>query len=116
MLIATRGADGYSVESDVDMTVALDTTLTDELLKEGCAREIISKIQTMRKNSGFDVTDRIKLYYSGDAFINEVFSAHGERIAKVTLALEVAELEANTASAEKADINGHDATFAVEKC
>ncbi len=116
MLIVTRGADGYSVESDVDMTVALDTTLTDELLKEGCAREIISKIQTMRKNSGFDVTDRIKLYYAGDGFIDEVFAAHGERIAKVTLALEVAKLNADMPNAEQADVNGHDATFAVEKC
>ncbi|MDE6617731.1 MAG: isoleucine--tRNA ligase [Clostridiales bacterium] len=113
MLIATRGAEGYSVESDLDMTVALDVTLTDELLIEGAAREIISKIQTMRKNNGFDVTDRIKLYYAGDEFIESVFKAHGERIAKVTLALEVNKLSGD---GEQADINGHDARFAVEKC
>ncbi|MDE6201406.1 MAG: isoleucine--tRNA ligase [Clostridiales bacterium] len=113
MLIATRGAEGYSVESDLDMTVALDVTLTDELLSEGAAREIISKIQTMRKNNGFDVTDRIKLYYAGDDFIENVFKTHGERIAKVTLALEVNKL---AAGGEQADINGHDARFAVEKC
>ena len=113
MLIATRGAEGYSVESDLDMTVALDVTLTDELLKEGAAREIISKIQTMRKNNGYDVTDRIKLYYAGDKFIEEVFAAHGERIAKVTLATEVNKL---TADGEKSDINGHDARVRIEKC
>ncbi|MDE6294294.1 MAG: class I tRNA ligase family protein, partial [Clostridiales bacterium] len=113
MLIATRGAEGYSVESDLDMTVALDVTLTDELLKEGAAREIISKIQTMRKNNGYDVTDRIKLYYAGDKFIEEVFEAHGERIAKVTLATDVNKLAGD---GEKADINGHDASFMVEKC
>lgn len=113
MLISTRGADGYSVESDIDMTVALDVTLTDELLKEGGAREIISKVQTMRKNNGLEVTDRITLYYAGDAFINEVFAAHGDRIAKVTLATSVEKLESD---GETADINGHEAKLKVEKC
>ncbi|MCH5154043.1 MAG: isoleucine--tRNA ligase [Clostridiales bacterium] len=112
MLISTRGAEGFSVESDLDMTVALDITLTNELLKEGAAREIISKIQTMRKNSGFDVTDRIKLYYDGDKFIDEVFAAHGERIASVTLALEVKRSDGGEAT----DINGHEARLKVEKC
>ena len=113
MLIATRGAEGFSVESDLDMTVALDVTLNDELLREGGAREIISKIQTMRKNCGFDVTDRIKLYYVGDKFIQEVFAEHGGRIAKVTLALEICEL---TDGGETADINGHEARLKVQKC
>ncbi len=115
MLIATRGADGYSVESDTDMTVALDVTLTDELLIEGGAREIISKVQTLRKNNGFDVTDRIRLYWSGDKFVADVFKAHGERIAKVTLASEILSL-ADEDGAEQADINGHDAKLKVEKC
>ncbi len=114
MLITTRAAEGYSVESDDTMTVALDTTLTDELLMEGCAREIISKVQTMRKTCGFAVTDRITLYYDGDAFINSVFVEHGERIAKVTLALSVVNGTSGAqAAAEKADINGHDTMFAV---
>lgn len=125
MLIATRGADGYSVESDIDMTVALDVTLTDELRKEGCAREIISKVQTMRKNSGLDVTDRIKLRFAGDRFINEVFAEHGERIAKVTLATEVTPADdsvillcetGGVPNAETVDINGYNASLAIEKC
>lgn len=115
MLISTRGADGYSVEQSADMTVALDIELTDELIAEGCARELISKIQTMRKSAGFDVTDRIKLFYSGDKFIDGVFASHGERIAKVTLALEVGN-GAGRADAVAADINGHDVTLAIEKC
>ncbi len=114
MLIATRGAEGYSVESDIDMTVALDVTLSDELLLEGGAREIISKIQTMRKNCGFDVTDRINLMFAGDEFIKNVFDLHGERIAKVTLALDVKAL--GGAAGETVDINGHSATLAIEKC
>lgn len=114
MLISTKGADGYCVESSVDMTVALDVTLTDELLTEGGAREIISKLQTMRKNSGFDVTDRINVYYAGDEFIERVFAVHGERIQKVTLALKAEKLDGRPA--EQADINGHTAMLAVEKC
>lgn len=116
MLITTRGAEGYSVEADGDLTVALDVALTDELVKEGAARELISKIQTMRKNHGFDVTDRIRLCYSGDGFIEDVFEAHGARIAKVTLALGVEKMSNITDAAEKADINGHDAFLSVEKC
>ena len=69
----------------------------------------------MRKSAGFDVTDRIKLYYNGDKFIDGVFAAHGERIAKVTLALEVGKA-AGRADAVAADINGHDVSLAIEKC
>ncbi|MCH5166134.1 MAG: isoleucine--tRNA ligase [Clostridiales bacterium] len=116
MLISTRGAEGFSVESDLDMTVALDVTLTDELLKEGGAREIISKIQTMRKNHGFDVTDRISLMWSGDKFIEDVFEEHGERIAKVTLATKSERAKSVDGDFENADINGHEAAFAVKKC
>lgn len=116
MLISTRGAEGYSVESDLDMTVALDVTLTDELLVEGGAREIISKVQTLRKTRGLEVTDRITLLWSGDEFIQKVFEAHGERIAKVTLATSVKRLQGDCDGAENADVNGHDATLAVEKC
>ena len=116
MLISTRGAEGYSVESDLDMTVALDVTLTDELLVEGGAREIISKVQTLRKTRGLEVTDRITLLWSGDEFIQKVFEAHGERIAKVTLATSVKRLQGDCDGAENADVNGHAATLAVEKC
>ncbi|MBD5132824.1 MAG: isoleucine--tRNA ligase [Clostridiales bacterium] len=113
MLIATRGAEGYCVEADLDMTVALDINLTEDLLLEGGAREIISKVQTLRKSSGFDVTDRIKLYWAGDEFIEKTFALHGERIAKVTLSVEVIKLATD---GEAADINGHNAILKVEKC
>ena len=116
MLISTRGAEGYSVESDLDMTVALDVTLTEELLIEGGAREIISKVQTLRKTRGLEVTDRITLLWSGDEFIEKVFAAHGERIAKVTLATSVARLNGDRTGAESSDVNGHTAVLAVEKC
>ena len=120
MLIATRGAEGFSVESDLDMTVALDVTLTDELLKEGAAREIISKIQTLRKSKRYDVTDRIKLFYAGDGFIEDVFKIHGDRIAKITLAEYVEHMEAPFSEIERYtdpwDINGHYALLVTTKC
>lgn len=113
MLITTKAAEGYEVEASDDMTVALDVTLTAELIKEGCAREIISKVQSMRKQSGFDVTDRIKLYYNGDDEIKAVMSEFGARIADVTLSIKT---ECSDKATEEADINGHIAKFAVEKC
>ncbi len=119
MLISTKGADGYCVETDGDMTVALDTELNDELIKEGCCRELISKIQTQRKTLGFEVTDRINLYYKGDKFIDDVFASFGERIMKVTLSENVDRLENHKAlgkSAIAADINGYEVLIAIEKC
>ena len=116
MLITTRGAAGYSVETDGEMTVALDTTITPELEREGAARELVSKIQTQRKTLGFDVTDRIELYYCGDGFIDAVMSEHGEQIAKVTLAQKLATLDTRKdlgKSAQPADINGHDVLIAL---
>ena len=57
--------EGYVSESDYGITVVLDTNLTEELLTEGFVREIISKIQTMRKEAGFEVMDKIKVTYDG---------------------------------------------------
>ena len=65
LLIDTAQMEGYVSESDNGITVVLDTNLTEELLEEGFVRELISKIQTMRKEADFEVTDKIKLYYQG---------------------------------------------------
>ena len=66
LLIESSSAAGYVSASDSGLTVVLDTNITEELLKEGVLRELISKIQTMRKEAGFDVVDRIKVYYTTD--------------------------------------------------
>ena len=63
LLIESASAEGYVSSSDNGITVVLDTEVTDELFKEGIVRELVSKIQTMRKDAGFDVVDRIKVYY-----------------------------------------------------
>ncbi len=64
--IFTQSKEGYVSAADRGVTVALDTRLTEELLDEGCTREIVSKIQTMRKEAGFEVTDRIAVYYAAE--------------------------------------------------
>ena len=61
LLISTKSGEGFSAESDGKVTVAIDTTLTPALIDEGYARELVSKVQTMRKEAGFEVTDHIKL-------------------------------------------------------
>ena len=66
LLISVKSREGYSSESDGETTVALDTTLDDELIFEGAEREIVSKIQTMRKEAGFEVTDHIAVGYSAE--------------------------------------------------
>ena len=66
LLIESVSAEGFASASDGGLTVVLDTNITDELLQEGVNRELISKIQTMRKDAGFDVVDRIRVYYSTD--------------------------------------------------
>ncbi|MEG6611844.1 isoleucine--tRNA ligase [Pseudoclostridium thermosuccinogenes] len=72
VLIETAQKEGYVSETDRDVTVILDTNLTPELVEEGFVREIISKVQTMRKEAGFEVMDHIKLYYNGNEKIAEI--------------------------------------------
>ena len=64
MLIGIINRPGFASESDKGLTAILDTELTKELISEGLARELVSKLQTMRKGSGLEVTDRIVVYYS----------------------------------------------------
>ena len=65
--------EGYVSDSDGGVTVVLDTNLTPELIEEGMVREIISKLQTMRKEADFEVTDRIHVTYSGSDKVGEIF-------------------------------------------
>ncbi len=89
LLIDTAQMEGYVSESDNGITVVLDTNLSEELIEEGLVREIISKIQTMRKEAGFEVTDQIKVSYEGTERICEIFEKHGTDIGGEVLATEV---------------------------
>ena len=89
LLIETAQTEGYVSESDGETSVVLDTNLTPELIEEGFVREIISKIQTMRKEAGFEVMDKIKVYAHGNDKIQEVMKAHEDEIKSEVLADEM---------------------------
>lgn len=74
LLIHSYGKEGYASESNGAITVVLDTALTPELIKEGCARELVSKIQTMRKEAGFNVTDHIKISFMAEGKAKEILT------------------------------------------
>ena len=80
---------GWLVETDGSMTVALDTEITPELRNEGFAREFVNRIQNMRKDAGFQVTDRIKIYYSGTDVLTTALELMRAYIASETLAVEI---------------------------
>ena len=80
LLIETAQTEGYVSESDGETSVVLDTNLTPELIEEGFVREIISKIQTMRKEAGFEVMDKIVVYANGNDKIQDVMKAHEDEI------------------------------------
>ena len=114
LLIETAQMEGYVSECDNAVTVVLDTNLTPELIEEGFVREIISKVQTMRKEAGFEVMDKIRLYVKDNEVIKDVTLRHREEIASEVLALEI--LTDQTAGYEKEwNINSEKVTLAVEK-
>ena len=86
LLIEVQQKEGYYSMSDGGITVAVDTTLTDELIEEGNVREIISKVQTMRKDAGFEVTDHITLSVVGSDALAAVVNKNSEAISSVVLA------------------------------
>ena len=114
LLIEMTQKEGYVTEADNYVTVVLDTNLTEELLEEGCVNEIISKLQTMRKDSGFEVMDRIKLYIDGNDKLAEVVKKNESAIAGKVLANEVI-YNATTALSKEWNINGEKVSLGVEK-
>jgi len=105
--------EGLNVGMENNNFVILNTELTDELILEGIAREVISKVQNLRKIRDFNVSDRINLYYSGNELIKSSIERFNEYIKKETLAKELIEKETIT---EKIDINGHTVLIDIEKC
>ncbi len=89
LLIDTAQTEGYVSESDNDITVVLDTNLTPELIEEGFVREIISKIQTMRKEAGFEVTDKIGISLGDNQVIENIFRSREDQIKSEVLAEDV---------------------------
>ena len=114
LLIGTVQKEGFQAESDRGITVVLDTNLTDALIEEGFVRELISKIQTMRKDAGFEVMDTIKIYVSGNEKIEAIFAANKEGICADVLATDII-AAAGGSFAKEWDINGEKVTLGVEK-
>ena len=114
VLINSQNKQGYSIVADKVYTVALETTLTDELVEEGLEREIVSKIQTMRKESDFVVTDRIVVKYQADQALANVMAKYATQIAQDTLASVVEQGEGGTYS-KQWDVNGYKLTLFLSK-
>jgi isoleucyl-tRNA synthetase len=95
LLIETAQTEGYVTETDGDTSVVLDTNLTPELIEEGFVREIISKIQTMRKEAGFEVMDKIHVYAKDNKCIMDIMENHKEEIMSEVLAEEITFNEAD---------------------
>ena len=113
VLVSTEQSAGFVAVSEHDLSVVLDTNLTPELIDEGFVREIVSKVQTMRKEAAFEVTDHIALYHEGSERIENIFAKYGTEIASDTLADSIAK---GTAGFTKEwDINGETVTLGVKK-
>jgi isoleucyl-tRNA synthetase len=106
---------GWLVESDAGLTVALDTEVTDELRAEGFAREFVNRVQNMRKDAGFEVTDRINIYYRAPEELRETLRAMSSYIASETLATQFSDAYRPGEFASKVDINGLEVEVSVER-
>ncbi|MBR5501331.1 MAG: class I tRNA ligase family protein, partial [Clostridia bacterium] len=117
LLIESAKMPGFEAQEDKGITVILDTTLTPELIEAGFVRELISRIQTMRKEAGFEVTDHIEIFEAGSEEIRKVLLANEAEIKAETLSEAVtvnAEIPADAYSKEW-DINGKNVTLAVRR-
>ncbi len=114
LLIDIAQKEGYVSESDNKITVVLDTNLTPELLEEGFVKEIISKVQTMRKEAGFEVMDKITLYAKDNTKIIEILDKNGAEIKSAVLATEI--VTGITEGYEKSwNVNGEEVVMGVKK-
>ena len=114
LLIDIAQKEGYVSEADNKITVVLDTNLTEELLEEGFVREIISKVQTMRKEAGFEVMDKITIYAKDNDKVIDILSKNGDQIKSEVLAEDI--VTGTVEGYEKEwNINGEKVTMAVKK-
>ena len=116
VLVQTEPAEGLAVAADKLATVAVDTQLTPELRLEGLAREVVRRVQAMRKTAGFDISDRITTYYQAEGDLAEVFQTWGEYLKAETLSTElVANKPAADAYVEAHKLGGQELTLGVKR-
>ena len=114
LLIESAQKPGFASNSDHGVTVVLDTNLTPELIEEGYMRELVSKIQTMRKESGFEVMDNIRVYISGSEIIKDIVRKNFDEIKGEVLAKDVV-FDTEFATSKNWDLNGQQVKLGVEK-
>ncbi|MBP9000973.1 MAG: isoleucine--tRNA ligase [Lachnospiraceae bacterium] len=115
LLITMVQKEGYVTEADNNTTVVMDTTLTPELIEEGNVNEIISKLQTMRKDSGFEVMDHIRVSILGNELLAKVVKDNEESIATKVLA-DLFSFTDTYSFAKEWNVNGQNVTITIEKC
>ncbi len=114
LLIDTAQKEGYVSEGDGAVTVVLDTNLSDELIEEGFVRELISKVQTMRKEAGFQVTDHIRVYSGENEKIEKILKAHGDDVKTEVLAEDIC-FDRMAGYTKEWNINGEAVRLGVER-
>ncbi len=115
LLIDMAKKDGYVSQEDNRMTVVLDINLTPELIEEGFVNEIISKIQTMRKDAGFEVMDHIRVSVNGNEKLADIASRNEQTISGKVLAEELTTGKDFAVAKEWEDINGERVVIALER-
>ena len=110
--LRTESKEGFDVGSDTTNFIILNTELTNDLIMEGIARELISKVQNLRKTKDFDIADRITLYYNGDDEVTEAVTKYNDFIKNETLSTDIV-VKFNLK--EEVDLNGHTTYIDVEK-
>jgi isoleucyl-tRNA synthetase len=118
LIVQSEGIEGWLVEQEGDVTVALDTEITPELRAEGLAREAVKRVQNLRKDAGFEVTDRIEVGYHGSDRIAEAIGRHADWIRNETLAVELQPSDPEQLSGEAVEtyeIRGEQLTIGVRR-
>lgn len=110
--IQISAKEGFTVSMENNLFTILDTAVTPELLSEGFARELVSKVQQLRKQNDFEMMDNIKISYKADEEVEAAIKAHKDYIMKETLALEMASVDSELS---EYDLNGHKTSIHVEK-
>jgi len=110
--IQISAKEGFTVSMENNVFTILDTTITSELVSEGLAREMVSKIQQMRKQRDFEMMDQIKIFFNADEEVSAAFAEHKDYIMKETLAVEMKEIESELV---EYDLNGHKTGIDVER-
>jgi len=113
--IVSESAQGLAVQTENQWTVALDLEIGEDLRNEGLAREFVNRVQNMRKNAGFDVVDRINIYYDSSPELLTAVSSESKYVSNETLAENISDQLRLDLASEEWEINGAKATIAIEK-